>query len=231
MPTYIPESGNAWNTGVYTFVWNAATTSIWEVTFPVTGFSGFLAKSIAQPLPVTLISFTGKATEKDNALNWKTSSEVNFSHFEIQRSVNAKTFEKIGIRPSKESGNYTFLDSNAHGGNTYYRLKMIDRAAGGMDGTYSFSKIIAIENNAGKSIVGNFYPNPSAGKVYIEINAIEKGTWNITTYDLSGRVISFKSKLLQIGLNIISIEKLSRGLNLVKFENGIISETRKIVKE
>jgi hypothetical protein len=224
-PTYIPGSENSWNTGAYTFVWNA-TNSIWEVTFPVTGFSGFLAKSIAQPLPVTLISFTGKAKEKANELSWKTSSEVNFSHFEIQRSVNAKVFEKIGNQASNESGNYTFLDSDSRGGKAYYRLKMID-----LDGTYGFSRIISIENDAEKAVVGNFYPNPGSGKVYIEITATEKGTWNITTYDLSGKVISFKSKLLQVGLNKISVEKLNRGLNLVKFENGIISVVRKVIKE
>ncbi len=229
-PTYIPGSGNSWNTGAYSFVWNA-TNSIWEVTFPVTGFSGFLAKSTAQPLPVTLISFTGKATEKANELNWKTSSEVNFSHFEIQRSVDAKLFEKIGNQAPNTSGNYTYLDSNAPAGKAYYRLKMIDRAAGGRDGTYSFSRIVAIENDAEKAIVGNFYPNPGTGKVYIEIKATEKGIWNITTYDLSGKVISFKSKLLQVGLNKISIEKLNVGLNLVKFENGTITEIRKVIKE
>ena len=87
-------------------VWNALN-SIWEVTFPVTGFSGFLAKSIDQLLPFTLVSFTGKAREKDNELNWKTSSETNFSHFEIQRSVNAKVFEKTDILASDASGNYT----------------------------------------------------------------------------------------------------------------------------
>ena len=224
-PTYIPGNGNSWNTGAYTFVWNA-TNSIWEVTFPVSGFSGFFAKSVDQALPVTLISFTGKAREKDNELNWKTSSETNFSHFEIQRSVNAKVFEKIGNRASNESGNYTFLDSKSPDGSAYYRLKMID-----LDETYSLSKTIAIANNTEKTVVGNFYPNPSTGKVYIEINAMEKGNWNITTYDLSGRVISVKSKLLQVGLNKILIEKLNRGLNLVKFENGIISETRKVMKE
>ncbi|WP_159470171.1 GEVED domain-containing protein [Dyadobacter sp. 3J3] len=229
-PTYIPGTGNSWNTGDYTFIWNEVN-SIWEVTFPVSGFSGFLAKSIAQALPVTLISFTGKAIEKVNELNWKTSSEVNFSHFEIQRSLNAKIFEKIGDRAPDASGNYTFLDTNSPGSTAYYRLKMIDRAAVGRDGTYSFSRIIAIENNAEKAMVGNFYPNPSTGKVYIEITATEKGIWNITTYDLSGRVISFKSKLLQIGLNKILIDKLNHGLNLIKFENGIISETRKVIKE
>ncbi|WP_158281192.1 GEVED domain-containing protein [Dyadobacter jejuensis] len=224
-PTYIPGEGKVWNVDDHTFVWNAAN-SIWEVTFPVTGFSGFLAKSISQPLPVTLIYFTGKATEKDTELNWKTSSEVNFSHFEIQRSTNARVFEKIGKQVSNESGNYMFLDSDAPNGNAYYRLKMID-----LDGTYSFSKIIAIDSHAETAMVGDFYPNPSTGKASIEINALETGTWTITTYDLSGRVISVKSNLLQIGLNKISIEKLNPGINFVKFENGFISEIRKVIKE
>jgi hypothetical protein len=93
---------------MHNFNWNA-TNSISEFTFPVTSFSGFLAKSTAQPLPVNLISFQGKATEKGNALNWKTSSETNFSHFEIQRSDDAKAFEKIGNQTANESANYEFL--------------------------------------------------------------------------------------------------------------------------
>lgn len=224
-PTYIPGEAESWNTGAFTFVWNA-TNSIWEVTFPVSGFSGFIAKSNAQPLPVTLISFTGKAVENNNELTWKTSSEVDFSHFEIQRSVNAKTFEKIGELASDERRSYTFVDRNSPQGKSYYRLKMID-----LDTKYSFSKIVAIGGDTEKSVVGNFYPNPSTGKVYIEINAIQKGTWHITHYDLTGRMLSNKNKILQPGLNIIAIDKLSPGLNILKFDNGSISETRKIVKE
>ncbi|CAG5068046.1 hypothetical protein DYBT9623_00774 [Dyadobacter sp. CECT 9623] len=224
-PKPIPGAGNSWNTGAYTFVWNA-TNSIWEVTFPVTGFSGFIAKSIGQPLPVTLISFTGKTVEKSNELTWKTSSEVNFSHFEIQRSVNAKTFEKIGELASDQLRTYTFVDPNAPFGKVYYRLKMID-----LDTKYSFSKIISLEGNTENAVVGNIYPNPGTGKVYIEINALTKGTWNISSYDLSGKLISQKSKILKAGSNIITIDKLSPGLNILKFDNGSISEIRKVVKE
>ena len=224
-PSNIPTEGNSWNAGDYTFVWNSIN-SIWEVTFPVTGFSGFIAKSIDQALPVTLVSFTGKAIENSNELTWKTSSEVDFSHFEIQRSMDAKTFEKIGEQASKTQRIYTFLDPDSPRGKAYYRLKMID-----LDAKYSFSKMIAIGNDAETSVVGNFYPNPSTGKVYIEINAINKSTWNITNYDLTGRLRSHKIKSLQPGLNVISIDKLSPGLNIFKFDNGSISEIRKVVRE
>ncbi|MCE7064071.1 GEVED domain-containing protein [Dyadobacter sp. CY326] len=224
-PAYIPSTGNSWNSGDYTFVWSSIN-SIWEVTFPVSGFSGFIAKSVEQPLPVTLISFSGKAVEKSNVLTWRTSSEVNFSHFEIQRSMNAKTFEKIGELASNDLQVYNFLDPNSPAAKAYYRLKMID-----LDTKYSYSKIIAIGGDTEKSMVGSFYPNPGTGKVYIEINALQKGTWKISHYDLTGRLLSNKSKVLQPGSNIITIDKLSPGLNILKFGNGIISETRKVVKE
>ncbi|MCF2488066.1 GEVED domain-containing protein [Dyadobacter sp. CY347] len=224
-PSSIPTGVNSWNVGDYTFVWNSIN-FIWEVTFPVSGFSGFIAKSTEQPLPVTLISFTGKPLEKSNELTWKTSSEVNFSHFEIQRSANAKTFETIGELASDAQRIYTFLDPNAADGKIYYRLKMID-----LDTKYAYSKIIALGSDTKKSMVGNFYPNPSIGKVYIEINSLTKSMWNITHYGATGRVLSHKSKILQAGFNIITIDTLLPGLNLLKFDNGSFSETRKVVKQ
>ncbi|WP_050774738.1 GEVED domain-containing protein [Dyadobacter fermentans] len=224
-PSFIPGDNHSWNTGDYTLIWNP-THSIWEVTFPVAGFSGFLAKSVEQSLPVTLVTFTGKPQETNNELIWKTSSEVNFSHFEIERSVNARSFENIGKKVASESGRYTFLDSDPPQATVFYRLKMMD-----LDTRYSYSKIIAIENNALKPIVGNFYPNPSSGEVYIDINSIKKTSWKMTTYDLTGRLRAQKTVSLKPGLNVITIDKLSPGLNILKFENGSTSEIRKVVKQ
>jgi CHRD domain/Secretion system C-terminal sorting domain/Calx-beta domain len=229
-PVYIPGPGNAWNTGLYTFVWNADN-SIWEVTFPVTGFSGFLAKSVAQPLPINLISFSGKKTgENENTLTWKTDNEKNFSHFEIQRSENGKVFEKIGKVEGNHAEFYQFLDLNSslidYNSSLFYRLKMID-----LDGSSSFSKIISIENDFEKSIVGKIYPNPTKGNSDIEINVIDSGNWQITLFDLTGKIISTESKFLTKGNNLVSIQKLQQGVNFVRFENGIISEIRKVLKQ
>ena len=98
-----------------------------------------------------------------------------------------------------------------------------------LDGKYNFSKIIFIENSTEKTTVSNFYPNPSQGKTFIEISTLEKGNWNITTFDLTGKLINSESKFLQKGLNKISIEKLNQGMNFVRFENGKIFEIRKAV--
>ena len=211
-------------------IWNG---NYWEIKLSTTGFSGFLVSGTATPLPVNLISFTGKSTENGNLLTWKTSSEKNFSHFEIERSslapggrTTSGKFEKIGTKNQNESNNYEFLDisSPIGGGGGYYRLKMID-----LDGNYNFSKIISIENSTEKTTVGNFYPNPSQGKTFIEINALEKGTWEIKTFDLTGKLLNSETKFLQKSSNKIEIEKLNQGMNFVRFENGKIFEIRKAI--
>jgi trimeric autotransporter adhesin len=213
-------------------------TSLWELTFDVGSFSGFFTTTASNPLPVKLISFSGKNTEKGNELTWKTSNEKNFSHFEIERSspltpgggISNEKFEKIGEIKSNKSEIYEFLDiSNQISQNSnlnYYRLKMID-----LDGKFSFSKIISIENKIGKTNVGNFYPNPSASNSNIEINANESGNWNIITYDILGKKINSENRILQKGLNKISIEKLNKGVNFVRFDNGEISEIRKVINQ
>jgi hypothetical protein len=188
-------------------------TSVKEVVLP------------ADVLPLTLLSFTGKSTEYGNELRWKTANEKNFSHFEIQRSTNSHTFENLGEKNSNELQNYLYFDSNLPAGAGWlYRLKMVD-----LDGSYSYSKIIIIENKMEKSIVGNFYPNPSHSNFSIEINALESGSWNISTFDLFGKKVNSETKFLQKGKNIISIDKLNKGMNFVRFENGKVSKIRKIV--
>jgi hypothetical protein len=220
-----------------------AASGLWELTFDVGSFSGFFTTTASNPLPVNLVSFTGKATEKGNLLTWKTANEKGFDRFEVEKSplapgggISSQKFEKIGQITGNASENYEFLDTNALsrgwgatpalGSGGLYRLKMID-----LDGKYSYSKIIAIDNKVENAIVGNFYPNPTAGKVYVDINTIEKGSWKITTFDVSGKVINTQSKILQKGLNKVDLEKLTFGVNFVSFENGAFNVIRKVVKE
>lgn len=121
--------------------------------------------SVEPPLPVTLVSFTGKAVEKTVALQWTTTEEINASHFEIQRSGDAKTFEPIGKVDAKGDSkvliNYMFTDQAPLPGTNYYRLKQID-----LDGAYAFSKTISVNSNSGLRI--SVYPNPVTDVLRIE---------------------------------------------------------------
>ena len=126
--------------------------------------------SVEPPLPVTLVSFSGKALEKTIALKWATTEEVNASHFEIQRSRDAKNFQSIGRVDAKGDSkvlvDYTFTDQTPLPATSYYRLKQIDRAADRNDGSHAFSKTISIQFDA--QIAINIYPNPVTDVLRIE---------------------------------------------------------------
>jgi Concanavalin A-like lectin/glucanases superfamily/Secretion system C-terminal sorting domain len=189
---------------------NAAT--IWENangmlnvtanTFSLTGQNteynlGFLAN----PLPLNLLSFSGKSTENSNELTWKTTNETNFSHFEIQRSEDAKKFEKIGEKKSDESKNYEYLDYSpftTQNSQLFYRLKLID-----LDGKYAYSKIISLQNEAQFSF--KIYPNPVIDNLNITANLKEPGNYQIKIMDEIGRVKSSQNSFLNAGKNQISI--------------------------
>ena len=202
-------------------------------------------------LPVTVVSFSGKKTaENQNLLKWITADEKDFDRFEIQRSGDAKSFEKIGVvlcqmvkgeqvKVQQANGGtfgagapgagalnaYTFADLTPDASN-YYRLKMVDR-----DGSFEYSRIISIENSAEQAVVGSFYPNPSNGKVFVDVYAVESGSWTLTVTDAAGKIIATQVHDLKMGMNKISVHGLSTGLSLVRFAHGQFSEVRKVARE
>jgi parallel beta-helix repeat protein len=112
-------------------------------------------------LPVELLSFRGDPSVSGAILTWKTATEINTTHFDIERSNDGQSFKKIG--ETKAQGNnskYQFTDELPYP-ITYYRLKIND-----LDGSFKFSKTINITAN-GKSKV-KIYPTISNGILTVE---------------------------------------------------------------
>ncbi len=138
------------------------------------------------PFPIKLSQFSAQILNKFKVqVNWQTSSEANFSHFEIQRSSDAVGFETIGkengLANSNDLNSYSFIDEKPFQGLSYYRLKQVD-----IDGSEEVSKIISINFNLDEGLV--FYPNPSTGMIQlsgVNLSNIEK----INVMDVSGRIL------------------------------------------
>ncbi len=186
--------------------------------------------ALSGPLPIELLSFTGKSINEINQLKWETSLEVNASHFDIERSTNANYFVKIGLvtanNSNKEASNYSFDNIDPTAGENYYRLKMVD-----IDSKYKYSKVIQITNADKVGVVGYFYPNPSDSKqASVDIIAKEAGQWSIVNYDLTGKIINYQKEVLVKGFNKISVDNLSQGETLFMLQNKDVNVVRKIVR-
>lgn len=180
----------------------------------------------AGALPVVLISFEGKAVENDVQLNWATASEINASHFEIQRSANAKDFTAIAnVQANNAKSAYDFIDQQPLAGVNYYRLRMVD-----LDSTFAFSRIIDVRlANAGSVFV---YPNP-VSKV-LKISSVSGlGTLKVSKvvlYDQNGTVRYATSKIKDYS---VELGDIADGLYLVSVvcEDGTTYNSRIVVKK
>lgn len=139
-------------------------------------------------LPVQLIYFTGSFTGNSVRLKWATATEINNSHFEIERKNQTRDWEIIGTKEGNGFSNslvsYEHLDFQPLNGTNYYRLRQVD-----FDGAYAYSPMIVMErkNFVSKSEIKT-YPNPANQLLVIELPSSEsKNRFQLKITDLHGR--------------------------------------------
>ena len=169
------------------------------------------------PLPVTLISFTGKNEGSYNLLRWQTSSEIDNNYFEIERSSNGHTFEKIGEKirgagSSNISNFYKFEDATYMQGINYYRLNQID-----VDGKQNLSRIIAVENKTSEVL----YPNPVKNDLFLNTSLIN---FKYQILDANGRVVK---KGAARSKSPIPTDELPQGVYMINYQDRMF----KFIKE
>jgi hypothetical protein len=183
-------------------------------------------------LPVKLLSFNaGLAGSKAN-LWWKTSNEVELSHFEIERSSDALRFGKVGnVEAFNNTANnaYAFQDDlSAEITNgkkiAYYRLKLVDQ-----DGKYSYSQVIPVLL-AGKSGRLILYPNPVQDRVVvIHEKAASQASIRILAAD--GRQLSQSIPAKDAEQSIVNTSMLPTGTYMLVFDNAGTKTFSKFVKQ
>jgi len=168
-------------------------------------------------LPVTLVSFTGREQNGKVKLTWVTSSEINNSHFDIERSVEGEKFKRvgsvIGSGNSLDIKQYNFDDELIISPMIYYRLKQVD-----FDGNFSYSRTITLTNNGlnlDKSL--RIFPNPVSTTISIE-GLDELGS----IYDGVGQLVSSG-----IENGIIDVSQLKPGIYFIKSS----TESIKFIKQ
>jgi hypothetical protein len=182
-------NGGLQNVGGVSYV-SSASSSVSNVSSGDPVFTLSTIDPIANPLPVTWLSFTGRYFNGSVELNWSTSLEVNNEEYTIERSADGQNFTTIGnvagVGNTTSISRYSYKDTNPLSGSAYYRIKQTDR-----DGKFSYSEVIRVSNSevALKGI--RLFPNPSSGKMPL---TIENGSWSnkkvtITIYNAVGGIV------------------------------------------
>jgi hypothetical protein len=178
------------------------------------------SSSNAAPLPVELMSFKAEKIKEDGVLTWASASEVNFSHYEVEKSLDMNTWNLIntvsGSEHNNQVNNYFTIDSDLGKGITYYRLKMVD-----YDGSVEYSHIETLSTTRNKLSV---YPNPTTTNsvtVSTERRLKNIKSSDIEVLDNNGRSVSF---VLNDFTGQLSIDG-SKGIYTVR----VLGESRRII--
>ncbi len=217
----------------FTVVWNA-TRNWWEVTVPVTSFSGFYITSApAGPLAVALEYFKGVQADGKHFLNWKANCTSNKVTFEIQRSADGLHFKSIAaLTVDQARCSQPFDDTDEHplSGMNYYRIKIIDE-----DGKAYYSNTISFMLKTKGYELLNISPNPvTTENAVIKINAGEKSQVTISISDFSGRIINHQITQLLPGINLVTVNtrSLARGAyQVTAYSAGQVPKTIKLIKQ
>ncbi|MBX9783242.1 MAG: S8 family serine peptidase [Chitinophagaceae bacterium] len=216
------------NIGSYRFI-NPANVDVvpfnngYYAEFKVRSFSEFWINSggsnFNTPLPVTLVNFTANKRYPHIDLNWKTETESNSSHFEVERKIDGEAvFAKIGsvtaAGNSAQTMDYSYKDENVlyRGRRFQYRLKMVD-----LDGKFSYSNIVTLTSSDEDVFIQQVYNNTG--------NTLQILTGNKTTVkNMMVRIINATGQtVLQQRFayqdSRLDVSRLSGGIYIVEIKN------------
>ena len=199
-------------------------------------FKGFIYPNTST-LPVKLESFTATLSNdsKKVQLQWKTASELNVSHFIVERSLDGTNYTDAGMvfayGSITDKADYVMNDNIAalRTGVIYYRLRSVDN-----DGKTQLSdiRIIRLSSDNVSTIKILAYPNPVRSDVRITVPA----TWQnkaavYEVINLSGQVALRNSVSNSSQTETLNLVSLAPGVYFVRVMcNGQFSE-QKIVKQ
>lgn len=163
-------------------------------------------------LPIDLISFEARSTgDQEVVLKWVTASEENNSHFIVERSIDAREYEAIGVISGNGSTNsansYTLTDTKAFYGLNYYRLKQVD-----LDQNYEYYSTEAVNVTPEDNPNIMVYPNPVQTTTTLRVISPYEGDVQVEIVDNSGSL-----------LKVITIEKgtNTEQLDMSEFSAGM----------
>ncbi len=175
-----------------------------NVSLPPNWFVNYLPTSVVLTyglaLPTELVDFQAKRDGQKARLDWRTASESSNQGWEIERSPDGVSFEKMGFVAGQgttaDRHDYLFFDEKPLAGVNFYRLRQLD-----FDGKATLSPIVSVEMGGGRAEIFVF-PNPvSGGDLSVRFSQISTDEpVRLRLFDVGGRLVLEKEATGDEGL-------------------------------
>jgi len=190
---------------------------------------------IVTTLPVKMYSFNANLNNNKVDLKWVTASEINVSHFVVEKSIDGVNYNDAGVvfayGNATDKTSYSLSDNvnTANNGVIYYRLRSVDN-----DGKTELSetRLIRVGKQTEKSTSIVTYPNPVRNEIRVTIPAAwqnKKVVYEV--YNAAGIVTNRKETTGSSQTETIDASSMAPGFYIVKvsFEGQVAQQ--KIIKQ
>lgn len=186
-------------------------------------------------LPVQLITFTAETLDNDAVLKWATASEIDHSHFEVQRKTKYDEWRSISniyspLENDNGSRDYSFIDPDFgyYDEIVYYRLKIV-----ALDGSmeYSDTKVLRANNTLVSDITLSH--NPIQDHTTLQVGLPTGSDVSVKLYSLDGRLLNEKVFVGNMGLNEFGVYDLFqqyKGMYLLQVSFGTQQKTFRVIR-
>ncbi|HAN38814.1 MAG TPA: hypothetical protein DCQ29_07915 [Chitinophagaceae bacterium] len=184
-------------------------------------------------LPIRLNSFNYSITDCKVSLNWLCKNDKTLKQFEIEKSVNGRSFVKVYTVPAKCDSNicdYSLevsqLDKQAR-----YRIKLV-----GINGKITYSQTLSVIKNCDAADKFTVYPNPVTSDEFVNIQYVYSGQQQealLRIFDKQGRELTQKKVIVTAGANnyTLAVQGLRKGLYFLRLQliDGTVKEVKLMV--
>ena len=135
-------------------------------------------------LPLSLKAFNAAVINNTTKLTWNTLNELNVANFEVEKSLNGKTFTALNTVNSQKINAATYtVNDVAPKAITYYRLKITD-----LDGQITYSNVISVNGKLSGTGI-NIYPNPAAASITLSYAKVSSNA-SVSIFSTDGKLLS-----------------------------------------
>lgn len=159
-------------------------------------------------------------------LHWTTGQQVNFKAFDVERSIDGRSFQTIGkVAASSVTNEYSYADNNASvNSNCSYRLRLVDNG----DRLYGYSRIKTANLECAVANI-KVYPNPTSGIVNVSPPA-DFDKVDINVYSVVGH--KARTDVKSNGKNYtINLSHLATGIYFIEVLHDGYAQKFKVLKK
>ncbi len=185
---------------------------------------------VAAALPVDLAKFDAYGVDNRIVLEWSTNSEVNNQGFEVQRSIDGKSWKSIGfesgVGTTHEISNYTWVDKEPVGPNAYYRLKQIN-----FNGEEEYSQVLSVSfSNAVSKFELSVFPNPTSDHLLYNLPDENLNVHEISLWTTDGKRVVSKT-IQDQGVKVMNLQGIETGTYIFNVKSKGKNYSKIIVKK